>query len=192
MGSNKAFHPYGAQGAPRVNADVRTMKIIITSFLVALTLSGCGVIERPPIDPWPGVAEDDSDWLASGSYCHFNDSTYMTRVTRGDARRTPDWNPNQQMCPVPMDEAVQMATLWAKKHVPNHDWHFHHLELRYIAGRKWHYFINLKELDDFDKDGADFCLVAVLLNRAIRGPETEIYRKNSETGKYDRMPRTDE
>ena len=116
----------------------------------------------------------------------------MTRVTRGDARRTPDWNPNQQMCPVPMDEAVQMATLWAKKHVPNHDWHFHHLELRYIAGRKWHYFINLKELDDFDKDGADFCLVAVLLNRAIRGPETEIYRKNSETGKYDRMPRTDE
>ena len=23
MGSNKAFHPYGAQGAPRVNADVR-------------------------------------------------------------------------------------------------------------------------------------------------------------------------
>ena len=24
MGSNKAFHPYGAQGAPRVNADVGT------------------------------------------------------------------------------------------------------------------------------------------------------------------------
>ena len=23
MGSNKAFHHYGAQGAPRVNADVR-------------------------------------------------------------------------------------------------------------------------------------------------------------------------
>ena len=23
MKSNKAFHPYGAQGAPRVNADVR-------------------------------------------------------------------------------------------------------------------------------------------------------------------------
>ena len=25
MKSNKAFHPYGAQGAPRVNADVRLM-----------------------------------------------------------------------------------------------------------------------------------------------------------------------
>ena len=26
MGSNKAFHPYGAQGAPRVNADVGRKK----------------------------------------------------------------------------------------------------------------------------------------------------------------------
>ena len=27
MESNKAFHPYGAQSAPRVNADVRLVKI---------------------------------------------------------------------------------------------------------------------------------------------------------------------
>ena len=27
IGSNKAFHPYGAQGAPRVNADVGSGKM---------------------------------------------------------------------------------------------------------------------------------------------------------------------
>ena len=31
MGSNKAFHPYGAQGAPRVNADVGTRIYMATA-----------------------------------------------------------------------------------------------------------------------------------------------------------------
>ena len=31
MESNKAFHPYGAQGAPRVNADVGSGNILATA-----------------------------------------------------------------------------------------------------------------------------------------------------------------
>ena len=31
MKSNKAFHPYGAQGAPRVNADVGSGNILATA-----------------------------------------------------------------------------------------------------------------------------------------------------------------
>ena len=31
MESNKAFHPYGAQGAPRVNADVRQITKLNTN-----------------------------------------------------------------------------------------------------------------------------------------------------------------
>ena len=54
--SNKALHHYGAQGAPRVNADVRfmMMKAIRIQFLilclgiVSLTLPGCGTIVTLP------------------------------------------------------------------------------------------------------------------------------------------------
>ena len=61
MEPNKAFHPYGAQSAPRVNADVRIyMKIRTISGVLLLTLLvGC-VSREPP--SWDNVWQEK--WLA--------------------------------------------------------------------------------------------------------------------------------
>ena len=83
MKPNKALHPYGAQGAPRVNADVGLMKMKVTRRIISaacalytfwvLAVFMYLIIAQPP------------GCTGSRQQCVFNDAAYTVFMLRANA-----------------------------------------------------------------------------------------------------------
>ena len=91
MKSNKAFHPYGAQGAPRVNADVghKIMRNIFIT-LVTLTMAPLAMAQNEP--PAPTIFSFTT--LTAEQVA----SAKEFREKQGDAR-TQEWSTLQPLFP---------------------------------------------------------------------------------------------
>ena len=155
------------------------MKSLLVS-LVCLVICGCAT--QRATDPWPSQTEDDSAWLVSGLVSFIGETQCMTRVTRGDLRRSPDWSPQNGECPVSMESAIALATTWVRAHLPDKKWRFHHLTMQHVIGRKWYYAVSFREERDFEKDNVSSWPIAVLFDGTVNGPERSIVKRDPESG----------
>lgn len=157
------------------------MKILLSSFICIMF---CGCATYRFTEPWPPQAEDDSDWLAQGISTYIGEEYCMTRVTRSELRRSPDWEPQNNPCPMSVENAISHANTWIRANMPEKAWRFHQLTLHYVIGLKWYYSVSFREEQDFEKNNSWSVPIVVLFNGTVKGPERVVVKKDSDSDSF--------